>query len=360
MKPLRAGIPLMGAALALGLAVLLGHRWLALGWNAWHYPIAAPAARTQIAVAGGRGYFAAAVDGIEVVDLVSEKRRGLLPPTAPVDRIDDLTIADGWLFALDATPPGHLMVYSLANPDLPALTGAAVPVPVGPFSGVSAAGGSVIVSGGTSLLTLREYGSDGRLGTEVATADFGRGQPDVALRPDGRMAAISTHLYGPEFAITFAEVGLRPLRLKKLSQLRLKDAGFTQGGFKPAHFPLAAAWRGDRVYLADGGGLSVIDVSDPRRPHLLAQDRLPRPAMDVVVSGSDLDVLRAGSRPAVFRYRLDETGLPVRTGRWTLPAGSRPAAIARNGANALITQLDLGWQTVPPSMFSPISPTHQP
>jgi hypothetical protein len=41
----------------------------------------------------------------------------------------------------------------------------------------------------------------------------------------------------------------------------------------------------------------------------------------------------------------------VRTGRWSLPAGIHPAAIARNGNSALITEHERGWQTVPPSDF---------
>jgi hypothetical protein len=336
MKASRAGFTLLGAALALGLAALLGHRWLALGWNAWHYPTAAAAARTQVVVDGSHAYIAAGADGIEVVDLSTQQRR-LAPPGAPADRVDDLAVADGLLFALDATPPGHLTAYSLANPDLPARSGDVVPVPVAPFSGVSAAAGVVVVSGGTSELTLREYDREGRFGPEVITADFGRGQPDVAVRPDGRMVAISTHLYGPEFAITFAAIERRPLALRMLSRLALKDAGFTAGGFKPAHFPLVAAWHGDRVYVAEGGGLDVIDLSAPRQPRLLLHDRRPQPAIDVVISGDELDVLRAGAEPAVFRYRLDGSGLPGPNGSWNLPAGHHPAAIARHGENLLIT-----------------------
>lgn len=339
---------------AIVLIALLGHRWLVLGWNAWHYPAAASSARTQIVVDRGHAYVAAGGDGIEVIDLATQERRRLVPPQAPADRIGDLAIAGGWLFALDATPPGHLMIYSLSNPDQPALAGEILPVPVGPFSGVSAAAGVVAVSGGTSQLTLREYSRDGRFGEEVATADFGRGQPDIALRADGRMAAISTHLYGPQFALTFAEIRRRPLGLRMIGQLPLQEAGFTTGGFKPAHFPLVAAWRGDRVYLADGGGLGVIDVADPRQPRLLRQDRQAQPAMDVVVSGDELDVLRAGSQPAVLRYRFDGSGLPASTGIWNLPAGSRPAAIARHGSDLLITREERRWQAVSPDKFLPV------
>jgi hypothetical protein len=338
---------------ALALIGLLGHRWLALGWNAWHYPVAARSARTQVVVSGSLAYIAAGADGIEVADLKSGTRR-LVAPAAPGDRIDDLAIADGWLFALDATPPGHLMTFSLADPAVPSPSGESVPVPVGPFSGVSAAAGIVIVSGGTSQLTLREYDRNGRLGTAVATADFGRGQPDVALRADGRMAAISTHIFGPDFAITFAEIRRRPLSLKTRGQLGLKDAGFTEGGFKPSHFPLVAAWNGDRVYLADGGGLNVIDVFDPDHPSLLQQDRHAGPGIDAIVAGGQLDVLRAGPHPAVLRYRLDGSGLPAPAVSWSLPAGSRPAAIARHGVDTLVTEHERGFQIVPPGAFSTV------
>lgn len=333
---------------ALGLAALLGHRWLALGWSAWHYPVAAAAARTQVVAAGGFAYVAAGAEGIEVVDLGTQKRRLLVPPVAPADRIDDLALAGGWLFALDATPPGHLMTYSLANPGQPAPSGAIVPVPVGPFSGVSAAAGVVIVSGGTSQLTLREYGLDGHFGANVATADLGRGQPDAALRADGRLAAVSTHLYGPEFAVTFAEVQRQPLSLRPLGQLRLRDAGFTAGGFKPGHFPLVAAWRGDRVYVADGGGLEVVDVSNPAQPRRLAQLRQPRPAMDVAVEGDELDVVRAGPRPAVLRFHLDASGRPTPSRIWKLPAGSQPGAIAHTGSGLLVSLRERGWQLLKP------------
>ncbi len=339
--------------MALGLAALLGHRWLALGWNAWHYPVAAASARTQVVVAGGFAYVAAGAEGIEVVDLAAQRRLRLVAPVAPADRVDDLAVAGGWLFALDATPPGHLMTYSLAEPGRPSPSGAIVPVPVGPFSGVSAAAGAVIVSGGTSRLTLREVGPGGHFGSNVIAADLGRGQPDVALRADGRMAAVSTHLYGPEFAVTLAEVQRQPLGFLPLGQLRLKDAGFTAGGFKPAHFPLVAAWRGDRVYVADGGGLGVVDVSNPRKPFLLARDREARPAMDVAVAGDELDVVRAGSQPAVLRFHLDGSGLPTLAGIWKLPAGSHPGAIARDGAGLLISLRERGWRMVPPGGFSP-------
>lgn len=345
--------------LAIGVVVVvvavLGRRWFLLGWQAWDYSVASPSARTQVVVDGDRAYVAAGTDGIEVVDLLAAKRAALVPVPPPADRIDDVALADGWLFALDATPPGHLMTFRMADLGASSSPAAMAEVPVGPFSGVSAAAGLVAVSGGTSQLTLREYGADGRFGAEVATADYGRGQPDVKLRADGKLAAVSTHIVGPDFALTLVELQRSPLGLRELARLPLRDAGFTAGGFKPAHFPFVAAWRGDRVYVADGGGLAVVDASDPAHPRLLRRDPLPRPAIDVVAADDELDVLRAGKQPAVVRYRLGGDGAPVAAAIWKLPAGGRPAAIARHGTDLVVTRHDGGWSIVPRIVFATLA-----
>ena len=55
------------------------------------------------------------------IDAVSADLRGLRDHV-----LGFLAVADGWLFALDATPPGHLRVYSLADPDRPSLSGESV------------------------------------------------------------------------------------------------------------------------------------------------------------------------------------------------------------------------------------------
>ena len=351
---MRRNLILVVVLLAAAIGAAIGHRWLLLAWNAWHYPVAAPADRTQIALIGRRAYVAAGVEGIEVLDVDSHRRVTMQSPPAPADRIDDLVVADDWLFALDATAPGYLLVFSLADPDHPAFTGNSEPVPVGPFSGVSAAAGLVAVSGGTSELTLRKYDAAGRLDARLITADFGRGQPDIALRPDGRLAAISTHSFGPNFSVTIAEIRRAPLGLQALGHVDLPEAGFTAGGFKPAHFPLVCSWRGDRLYVAHGGGLSVIDLADPRQPRLLSNDPRSRPAMDVADTGIDLELVRAGEHPAILRYRLDRDGPPVLTAIHPLFSGNGPGAIAGDGRETLITLRGKGWQFITSAEFSTV------
>jgi len=138
----------------------------------------------------------------------------------------------------------------------------------------------------------------------------------------------------------------------------LRDAGFTAGGYKPAHFPLVATWRGDRVYVADGGGLAVVDVADPAHPRLLRRDARPRPAIDLAIAGDELDVVRAGREPAVVRYRLDAAGSPTAVGVWSFPAGDRPATIARHGADLVATRHERGWLMVPRTAFAAIPSNH--
>jgi hypothetical protein len=349
----KRSIVLVALSVAAVLAVA-AHRWAALGWNAWRYPEAPPSDRTQIAIAGHRGYIAAGVDGIEVVDLSSGTTLSLLPPAAPADRVDDLATIGGWLFALDATIPGHLLVYSLANPDRPALASRVAPTEVGPFSGVSAAPGVVAVSGGTSQLSLREFDSNGQLTAMESKADFGRGQPDIALRADGRMAAISTHSFGPNFSVTLAAIQRVPLALQAVGHVDLPEAGFTQGGYKPSHFPLNCAWVGDRLYVAHGGGLTVVNAVDPTHPKVLVEDRQAAPAMDIAIASHTLDVLRAGEHSAILRYRLDPVALPVLQAIYPLPSADQPNAIASDENLTLVTLRRKGLKVLAPTDFSPI------
>jgi hypothetical protein len=258
------------------------------------------------------------------------------------------------LFALDATPPGHLLVYSLADPRHPALVAAPVPVEVGPFSGVSAAAGVVAVSGGTSRLSLRSYNARGQLGDKVAFADFGRGQPDIALRADGALAAVSTHLYGPKFAITIAKIEQNPLAIAEVGQLALPNAGFTAGGSKPAHFPLVAAWAGARLYLAHGGGLDAVAADETSPPRLLAHDPRAAPAMDIAVVDDRLYVVRAGSKPAVLRYRIGTGAAP--TLEVVLPVAILPTGIAGLGDRLFLVDKRTGWQAIGADAFPPATP----
>ncbi len=73
-------------------------------------------------------------------------------------------------------------------------------------------------SGGTSLLTVLSYDSNGKLGTSTATIDLGIGQPDVLVGPRGKEAYVSTDFSKPQpqgrrFGITILTLASPPQSL---------------------------------------------------------------------------------------------------------------------------------------------------
>ena len=328
-KCVRIGLPL-AAALVLG-----GCGWPGLISGALTTPTSDDDASTNVAIAGGVAFVARSAKGIEQIDLASGRRAATAPPS-PADRIDDVATADGLVFALDATPPGYLIVYDI-EADATLRFIAATPVPVGPFSGVAAGGGHVIVSGGTSELTLRQYAPDGSLSVP-ATDDFGRGQPDIALSSDSRAALISTHVQGPRFGLTVADIEDAPLHLRSRGYVELPGAGFTDGGFHPANFALQAAAFGNHVLVAHGGGLSVLEAVPVRAPRLLGTTPLPTRATTIAVDASRRLAYVAGASPQPVLLTLDLTDplAPRIVGNRALPAGSSPSSIALDDTHLVV------------------------
>ena len=321
----------MAAALALGAC-----GWPGLIAGAVSTPTSAVDASTNVVVADGIAYVARSARGIERIELRSG-RRALSAVPAHADRVDDLAVADGLLFALDATPPGRLSTFRIAHDGtLHAVTD--VQVPVGPFSGVAAAGGHVIVSGGTSSLSLFRYRRDGSLESSPSLADFGRGQPDVALADGGLVALVSTHVSGPRFGLTIADVSDRPLALRERGYLELPGAGFTAGGFHPANFPLQSAAFGDVVLVAHGGGLSVLRAPPGRAPSLLAWNDLGVQATAIAVDASRslAYVVGAAPRPQLLTLDLRQPSHPRVVARDALMAYGSPSAIALDATHLVV------------------------
>ena len=327
------------------LAVLLvatSCNWVALTKNALTYRKTARGETGNLAVLDSVLYASLAEDGFAVLDSRTGTTLATVPPPAGSESVDDLAIADGLLFLLDARPPGHLSAYSLRDPARPRLTAPPRPVPVGPFSGVSAHGGVCIVSGGTSSLTVWRYDSTGALYDPVTTADFGRGQPDVLLDRRGRLAFVSTHYWGPYFGLDLARYDPGSERLDLLAELELDGAGFTSGGAEPASFPIEAALLGgDTVLVAYARGVAVIDVGDPVRPRLLETVDVGGPAVNVDVLGALAVAAVAGPHPALTFLDFATAG-PATTRRVALPAGTFPAGVALTATHAAVALGDRG------------------
>ena len=321
-----------GALVAIA-AAILGWPWIALAYYAATYPTTGAGEAANVVIDGSVAFVSLGERGIEVVDVASGKVLDVVAPPSGSESVDDLAVAGRFLFALDARPPGHLSVFSLGSSPRLELASAPIEVPVGPFSGVSAGGGRVVVSGGTSLMSLRSYDATGRLGPLAGTIDCGRGQPDVLLTPDGSCAFVSTHRWGPYFGLTAVRVAASAPYLRRAGSVKLDTYGFTAGGAKPANFPLETALDGDVLLVASLRGLTLVSVADPDRPALLAN-------LDVGVKGVNVDVRNhlaavVGSSPRPTLVLIDvRSRRVVRSIR--LPDGSRPTGVAIGATHVVV------------------------
>ncbi|MEM7515555.1 MAG: hypothetical protein AAF368_01340, partial [Planctomycetota bacterium] len=254
-----------------------------------------PTTSNNVVVANGRAYAARGTQGLAVMDL---RTREVQSFTNLLQRVDDLDVADGLLFLLDAQSGGRLAVASLT--DSPTLLSGPVTVPVGPFAGVAAAGGRVVVSGGTSLLTVRSYSANGTLGTSVASIDLGIGQPDVLLSEDGSRAFVSTDFAGSVggagFGISTIALNTPPAAPNLLSRTGLPGSGFTSGAQGPANFPIESALVNGALVTAHGGGLSRISETGA----FLGTTPLGFAATSVAALGEEIFVVGSGRRLSIL------------------------------------------------------------
>ena len=366
------GIGRAGLLLALAPLPLLGAcAWIGLTWGSLTYPVTRSGETANVVTNGEWAYATRGDAGFEILNLRGEPRRRFqeLPPG--VESADDLALADGLLFVLDAQPPGHLVVLSLADPTHPELRGGPVPVDVGPFSGVAAAGGRVVVSGGTSRLSVRAYDAAGALGPAVATADLGRGQPDVLLAPGGDRAFVSTHDFGPHFSVKVARLADPPAAPQPEGSIALDTYGFTPGGAKPANFPIELAVEGDILYVASYDGLRVVDLSTPAAPRQLAHLTLDVRPVNVDVRRGVVAVVGSEPQPLLVFVDARTPARPRVLQSFPLPEGSRATGVALTDSHAVVAAHGLGtllfaraknaWEFArlcPHSIPSPLQESH--
>ena len=337
-------IRIAAVAVILAALAILGRPWVALAIGASSYPVTASGEAANVLIEGAHAFATLGDRGFAVIDVESGRRVGVVLPPAGSESVDDLAAADGFLFALDARPPGHLSVFSIADPLRPRLAGAPVDVDVGPFSGVSAANGNVIVSGGTSLMSLRHYDARGALGPVLATLDAGRGQPDILLAPDGVRAFVSTHRWGPYFSLTTARIAGQSL--VRAGAIDLRTYGFTPGGAKPASFPLQTALENDVLVVADAEGLGVVSVADLDRPRMLARLDLGLKAVDVDVSDRIAAVVGSDPQPRLVLIDIGTPASPRIVRTVALAGGSYPTGVAIGATRIAVASHRKGVQFI--------------
>jgi len=320
--------------MALGMTLLAGCDWVSLASHAWTYPTLAAGEAGNVVAGDSLAYVTLGDSGLAIIELETGTRAGLIPPPAGSESVDDVALEGSLLFALDARPPGHLAVLSLRDPRRPVLVGTPSEVPVGPFSGVSAREGLCVVSGGTSSLTLWRYDAGGALTGPTATADYGRGQPDVLVARG--FLLVSTHYWGPYFGIDVVAPSL--LAPEKLD---LDGAGFSDGGAKPANFPIQSALADDStVLVAHAGGVSVIHVR-AGKPVLSQTLDLGGHAVAIALRDRVAAVTVAAPASAVVTLDLSATTPRVLT-RTKLSPGTNPLGVALSRRRVIVAARDKG------------------
>jgi hypothetical protein len=259
-------------------------------------------------------------------------------------RVDDLAAADGFVFLLNTQGPLVAVVSAAGS-----VTQSPIQVNGQLFSGISAANGSAVVSGGTSLLQTFTYDGQGRL-SPGATADFGRGQPDV-YQPSGDIAFVSTDFFatieGRRFGIT---VAMLP-SLQVLNMIGLLGGGIpsqaTPFSQRSANFPVVSA-----SFLAQGGNLCMLGVSpdgftvmcDVRNPSSTRFDVAgTRDALGIAVGGTKAYVatLSDAGNLALVAYDLSSlpNSAPILVGTTQLDTGVSPpiaAAASPDGSRVVV------------------------
>lgn len=320
--------------IALIAVALSGCDWVSLAANALTYDTLRAGEAGNIVARGSVAYVTLADSGVAVIDAASGRRLAVHPPPAGTESVDDLALDGDLLFLLDARAPGALSVWSLRDPIRPTLIAPGRPVPVGPFSGVSARGGLCVVSGGTSDLTVWRYDTVGRL-EPTGALDLGRGQPDV-LVASSDLAFVSVHYWGPYFGIDVVR-GERG-QFVRVGQLALDDAGFTTGGAGPANFPIESALLDSATLLvAHSRGLAVIRVAPVRKPSLVEVIDVGGPAANVDAAGRVVVVAVGGRTPAIAFVDFNApAGSASRVRRVTLAPGTNPVGVALSTHNASV------------------------
>jgi len=351
MTPPDFGKTLAGLALTLLSPVVLAQSWIDLAIGAFTYEVSDVDAATNVVVDGEHAFVAVGSSGIAHINLTTGQV-ALVEPVAGMDSIDDIAVADGLVFALDARDPGAVAVFSLDDTMHLNLASGPVAVPVEPFSGVAAAGGSVIVSGGTKQLTLRHYTEVGTLSDVKAMLDVGRGQPDILLTDDGRHGVVSTHTFGKDFGITLVAIDKEPPQVSVLASIPLPDAGFTPGGIKPANFPIETVHIEDWLLVANGGGVAVIDVRDWEKPSLEAEIDIDLHSVNIDAHGGVAAVVGKGAGNEVVL--LDISNLPsvTRLKRVPLSGATVATGVALDDDVILVAQQEEGYKILdrdPPS-----------
>ena len=237
----------------------------------------------------------------------------IIPPREMVS-IDDFDVADNLLFVLDARGQDYLAVYSIVDINNPSLVEGPIKVVGGPYNGISAKSGNIVVSGGSRFLEYFQYSLNGKL-SGPATFGRDRGHPDVLLSDNGQVAFASTDFIAPingaRFGVIALSLGTELNIPGVISQEPIPEAGFSQGITSPVGFPIQVEVYGDHLLVAHGGGVTIIELVNQSGFGQSQLIDLGIEALNIVAENDVAYITGFGADPVLLKVDISDILNPI-------------------------------------------------
>ncbi len=274
----------------------------------------------------------------------------IFPPRG-MNSIDDFAFTDDLIFVLDSRNRDFVAVYLFVNGEAELVT-PPIPVEGGPFNGISARNGNLVIAGGTTFLNRFRYSSSGALSNSIS---FGRdrGHPDVLLSSDGQAAFISTD-FG--IGLDIERFGVMSLLIgddleipSVISELGIEAAGFTEGVTTPIGFPIQTTIYEDQLLVAHGGGLTIIRLANNYVFESSSTFSIGINANAIAVNGNDAYITGyQESNPVLLQVDLSDPDNPIIISQQPLETnGSIPTSIAIGSNDVYVATGNAGLLKIP-------------
>ena len=315
---------------------------------------AVPSHVPSVVKVNGNNVFVSYGDGgLIVTDETTGEVVAHLFPAGAMKGIDDFVIDGDLLFVLDARGKNYVATYNIGDLQNPELVDGPYLVQGGPFNGISARGGNLVVSGGTFYLEYFQYSSSGEL-SGSASFSRDRGHPDVLLSNNGQVAFVSTDFQldkkvdNARFGIMALSLGTKLQIPTVISQVGILEAGITEGLTTPVGFPIQTALSGDNLLVAHGGGLTVIELIDESALGNMQLVDFGVEAISVEVQDDVAYVIGIGSEPFLVKFDISDASTPLITETVPLNIGSSiPTSVAVSSTSIYIAAGEAGLVRLP-------------
>lgn len=294
----------------------------------------APGEAVALAFGAHHGYVALGGAGLAVVDPATGAQGPPIPPPAPMDGVDDLSLVNDILVALDARPPGHVALYRIID-GAPALAAGPTAVDVAGVVGVSNHHGVLAVSGGAQPLTVMTYDGYGALRQTVSHGQVAEAQPDVLLDHTGETAFVTSRFEDDSYGITALSLRAPPEAPVVVGRLVVPGVSPTRAGGR-CGFPLRGHIQDDLLYLGFAEGLAVVDVQDPAQMSLRAVAPAPVAAVAASVERDRAYLVGASPAPTLVELDIADPDSPRVLAQIPLPADAWPIDVAVRKGTVLV------------------------